>query len=166
MSRWRPPGPPSSPYITRAGYTRLEVELGELWGRRTDVVRHLAAAAAEGDRSENAEYIYRKRELAQIDRRIHYLQRRMPSLRVVDAPLERPERVYFGAWVELIDQDGCALRVRIVGSDELEPERNWISVDSPLARALLGRVEDDEVRIRTDAGLVEYVVTGVSYGPQ
>ncbi|MES9843672.1 MAG: transcription elongation factor GreB, partial [Candidatus Sedimenticola sp. 6PFRAG5] len=99
MGRYRPPQPKSSPYITRQGYDRLHEESKALWVRRRDVTKALAAAAAEGDRSENAEYIYRKKELREIDRRIRYLQKRLPDLKVVDNPPSDPERIFFGAWI-------------------------------------------------------------------
>jgi transcription elongation factor GreB len=128
------------------------------------VTKHLAAAAAEGDRSENAEYIYRKKELHGIDRRIRYLQKRLPLLQVVrDAPGDR-ERVFFGAHVVLEDDDGAELRLCIVGADEIETGRNHISVDSPMARALLNRGLDDEVRVRTPEGERRYYVIAVRYG--
>ncbi|MCG5535998.1 transcription elongation factor GreB [Ectothiorhodospira mobilis] len=163
MSRWRPPSPRSSPYITPEGHATLEAELDGLWTRRADVTRHLAAAAAEGDRSENAEYIYRKKELREIDRRIRYLQKRIPDLKVVrDAPADR-DRVFFGARVTLADADGREVIYRIVGADEFDPERGWISVDSPVARALLGRHLDDEVEVHTPGGVARYEVVEIAY---
>lgn len=163
MSRWRPPSPRSSPYITPEGHATLETELDGLWTRRADVTRHLAAAAAEGDRSENAEYIYRKKELREIDRRIRYLQKRIPDLKVVrDAPADR-DRVFFGARVTLADADGREVTYRIVGADEFDPERGWISVDSPVARALLGRHLDDEVEVHTPGGVARYEVVEIAY---
>src|SRR5512139_4150405 len=127
MSRYRPPQPPSSPYITAAGYEALQSELVQLWRRRADVVKALSAAAAEGDRSENAEYIYRKKELREIDRRIRYLQKRLPELKVVNALPADAQRVFFGAWVTLEDGAGVEVTYRIVGVDELDPAKNWIS---------------------------------------
>lgn len=147
MGRWRAPGTPAAPYITAAGYRALESEVQELWARRRAVVVHLAAAAAEGDRSENAEYQYRKRELAGIDRRIRYLERRMPVLEVVAARPPERGKVYFGAVVELEDAAGATRSLRIVGADEAVPERGTISLDSPVARRLLGRGLDDEIVI-------------------
>ena len=144
MSRWRPPSPKSSPYITAAGARRLEAELKALWERRADVTRHLAAAAAEGDRSENAEYIYRKKELREIDRRLRYLQKRLPALTVVDQIPGNRDRVFFGAWVTLEDDNGEESTYRIVGADEIDTQQGWISVDSPMARALLKKAVDDE----------------------
>lgn len=162
MSRWRPPAPRSSPYITPAGYQALESELKELWQRRGDVVQALAAAAAEGDRSENAEYIYRKKELAGLDRRIRYLQKRLPDLKVVrDAPAG--DRVYFGAWVRLEREDGSQVEYRIVGADEIHAAPGYISVDAPLARALLRKALDEDVELALADGPQRWVVTGIRY---
>lgn len=112
MGRWRPPRPKSSPYITREGFTALQDELKALWQRRGDVVKALAAAAAEGDRSENAEYIYRKKELREIDRRIRYLQKRLPVLKVVSEAPANQAQVFFGAWVTLENEAGDAVKYR------------------------------------------------------
>lgn len=165
MGRYRPPQPKQSPYITRAGYLRLEAESKNLWVRRREVTRALAAAAAEGDRSENAEYIYRKKELRELDRRIRYLQKRLPDLKVVDTLPSNPEQIFFGARVELEDEAGTQSMYRIVGPDEFDPERGWISMDAPLARALLKRCVDDEVQVQTPAGQRRYWVLSVSYTP-
>ena len=163
MGRWKPPGKAAAPYITAAGYRALESEAKTLWARRREVVKHLAAAAAEGDRSENAEYIYRKKELREIDRRVGYLQRRMPKLKVVDdVPAERT-RVFFGAAVGLEAEDGARRVYRIVGSDETNPEQGEISVDSPLARALLGRSIDDAVEVKMGDKLDRYVIVDIDY---
>ncbi|HEX7964928.1 MAG TPA: transcription elongation factor GreB [Gammaproteobacteria bacterium] len=163
MSRWRPPSPGSSPYITAEGYAVLQAELKGLWERRTGVTAALSAAAAEGDRSENAEYIYRKKELREIDRRIRYLQKRMPDLKVVtESPGER-SRVFFGAWVTLEDPAGEEVEYRIVGPDEFDPAKRYISMDSPLARALLKKAVDDEVDLKTPAGQAHYYIVKVRY---
>lgn len=156
--------PPRSPYITHAGWERLNREQDELWARRREVVRHLAAAAAEGDRSENAEYIYRKKQLRELDRRIRYLQKRLPELKVVDTRPDQSDQVFFGAWVKVEDDAGEASVYRIVGADEFDPARNWISVDSPMARALLKRRIDDGVQVQTPRGQVELIVVEVRYG--
>lgn len=163
MSRWRPPSPKSSPYITADGAERLESELKALWVRRADVTQHLAAAAAEGDRSENAEYIYRKKELREIDRRIRYLQKRLPSLTVVRELPGNRDRVFFGAWVTLEDEDGKESTFRIVGADEIDTQQGWISVDSPVARALLKKSLDDEVTVATPSGPTTWFVIAVRY---
>ena len=163
MSRYRPPAARPSPYITAEGYRALGEELDTLWVRRREVVVHLSAAAAEGDRSENAEYIYRKKQLRELDRRIGYLQRRLPVLKVVDRS-PGGEQVFFGAWVRLGSEAGDEVCYRIVGADEFDPARNWISVDSPMARALLKHRVDDEVEVHTPAGPALYWVISVTYG--
>jgi transcription elongation factor GreB len=163
MGRWRAPGKKASPYITAQGFENLEQETVDIWKRRRQVVKHLAAAAAEGDRSENAEYIYRKKELGEIDRRIRYLQRRMPELNVVTTIPSDPSRVFFGAEVELEMESGEAHLYRIVGADEIDGERGWISVDAPLAKALMKHGVDDEVSLNTARGEQTYVIVAVSY---
>ena len=115
MGRWRPTTSAASPYITPTGYRRLEAEAKTLWARRNEVVKHLTAAAAEGDRSENAEYLYRKKELRGIDRRIAYLQKRLPALKIVSQAPPDPARVFFGAWVTVEDDTGQTQRYRLVG---------------------------------------------------
>ena len=163
MGRYRPPAAKKSPYITAEGYADLQAELQQLWVRRKDVTQHLAAAAAEGDRSENAEYIYRKKELREIDYRIRYLQKRMPDLTVVDRVPDNPEQIFFGAWVELEDDNGKQLNYRIVGPDELNPQKGYISVDSPMARGLLKKHADEEVNILTPEGEINYLILQVKY---
>jgi transcription elongation factor GreB len=163
MGRYRPPVPRSSPYITQQGYQALQDELKALWKRRIGVTRALTAAAAEGDRSENAEYIYRKKELREIDRRIRYLQKRLPDLTVVSESPTDPKCVFFGAWITLEDDDGQQVTYRIVGADEISPDKGWISMDSPMARALMKKTLDDEVQVETPAGMVGYIVINVSY---
>ena len=163
MSRYRPPPPAKSPYITRDGWRALHEEQETLWQRRREVVGHLSAAAAEGDRSENAEYIYRKKQLREMDRRIRYLQKRLPALKVVDKLPEGTDQVFFGAWITLADREGGETLYRIVGADEFDPKRNWISVDSPMARALLKRHTDDEIAVDTPGGRVELLILEVSY---
>lgn len=163
MTRWRPPAQKSSPYITPEGYRALEVELRQLDERRRDTVRHLAAAAAEGDRSENAEYIYRKKELREIDRRLGYLQRRMPTLHLVSRPPPVPDQIFFGAWVTLEDEAGNEHCHRIVGADETALGKGWMSVDAPLAQALLKRSVDDEVTLTTPEGPRRYLILDVRY---
>ena len=162
MGRWRPPAPKSAPYITKSGFAMLERELDGLWLRRRDVVQALSAAAAEGDRSENAEYIYRKKELGGIDRRIRYLQKRMPDLNIVQ-PKAGSDQVFFGAWAELEDEDGSTMRVRVVGADEIDAGAGLISVDSPLAKALLGKRADDAVNVSIDGVAREFVILSIWY---
>jgi len=162
MGRWRPPAPSASPYITPAGYEALKKELDELWLKRRDVVKALSAAAAEGDRSENAEYIYRKKELASIDRRIRYLQKRLPKLKVVREQT-RGDAVFFGATVELRDETGATHEYRIVGPDETDSKTGRISVDSPVARALLGKAVGDGVNVATAGKEREVVIEAIRY---
>jgi transcription elongation factor GreB len=166
MGRWRPPTGPSTALITREGFERLKSELDLLWREtRPDVVRALAAAAAEGDRSENAEYHYRKKQLAEIDRRVRYLSKRIPELKVVEHPPADAEAIFFGAWVDLQPTDSALpLRYRIVGPDETDARAGLISIDSPLARALLKRRVDDTVVAQLPDGPREYEVVGVRYG--
>ena len=163
MGRYRPPAPKSSPYITRDGYAALQDELKGLWIRRRDVTKALSAAAAEGDRSENAEYIYRKKELAGIDRRIRYLQKRLPALRVVSEPPQDRKRVFFGASVTLEDENGETVTYRIVGADEFSTHKGWISTDAPLARALLKKVLHDEIRVQLPEGTRHFCIVAVAY---
>ncbi|MEO0997784.1 MAG: GreA/GreB family elongation factor [Pseudomonadota bacterium] len=165
MGRWRPPAPRGSPYITAAGHRALGAELDELWVRRRDVVAALAAAAAEGDRSENAEYIYRKKELAGIDRRIRYLDRRLPELRIV-RPGDRGGRIYFGACVDLKMADGSRRRLRLVGPDEADAGAGAISIDAPLAKALLGRETGAVVIVTADGAAARCEVLAVRYDEQ
>jgi transcription elongation factor GreB len=162
MGRWRPPPAKSSPYITPGGFDALQNELKLLWVRRADVVKALSAAAAEGDRSENAEYIYRKKELGGLDRRIRYLQKRLPVLTIVrETP--QPDRVFFGAWVRLEKEDGNKVEYRIVGPDETSAAENSISIDSPLARALLKKSVDDEISLTLESGTQELVIIDIRY---
>lgn len=163
MSRWRARQPKSSPYITESGFLRLQQEAQALWLRRRDVTAALADAAAEGDRSENAEYIYRKKELRELDRRIRYLQQRLPELKVVRERPADSDKVFFGATVALADEGGDTLTVRIVGADEIDPKQSRISVDSPLARALLGKTVDDEIHVQGPQGARSYVVLNIHY---
>ncbi|HKJ50186.1 MAG TPA: transcription elongation factor GreB [Gammaproteobacteria bacterium] len=163
MSRYRPPAAPKSPYITPTGMRALEDEQKTIWKRRREVVTALAAAAAEGDRSENAEYIYRKKELGEIDRRIRYLQKRLPDLKIVGQKPANSEVVYFGASVTLEDENGTAVTYRIVGPDEFDHAEHYISVDSPLARSLLKRELGEEIEVDVPSGRKIYLITGIDY---
>ncbi len=162
MGRWRPPRPQSSPYITAEGYAALETNLKDLWTRRADVVKALSAAAAEGDRSENAEYIYRKKELGGIDSRIRYLQKRLPDLKIVEQT-KAHDRVFFGAWVKLERDDGSEVEYRLVGADEADAGSGKVSIDSPLARALLKKQVDDEVEITVEERRECYLIVAIRY---
>ncbi len=165
MGRWRPPAAQSTALVTPQGHARLKAELDELWRvRRPEVVRALAAAAAEGDRSENAEYTYRKKQLGEIDRRVRYLGKRLEALRVVDtAPTDR-DAVYFGAVVDVERLDtGDIARYRIVGPDETDATLGHISIDSPLARAVLKKRVDEESEAELPGGRMRFVVLSVNY---
>jgi transcription elongation factor GreB len=138
MGRQRLPQPKSSTYITPNGMERLRAELDHLWRvKRPQVTQAVADAAALGDRSENAEYLYGKKQLREIDRRVHYLRKRLDELIVVDRPPSDPSRVFFGAWVEVENAAGEVSRYRLVGPDETDADKGYISIDAPLARALL-----------------------------
>lgn len=160
--RWKPPRPRSSPYITPIGYAALQEETASLWSRRAETVTAITAAAAEGDRSENAEYIYRKKELRELDRRIRYLQKRMPDLKIVHA-VASENQVFFGARVRLEREDGETLHYRIVGADELDPAAGTISIDSPLAKVLLKKQVDDEIELVLGARTEHYVIDAIDY---
>ncbi|HAU67354.1 MAG: GreA/GreB family elongation factor [Arenicella sp.] len=161
MSRWRPPAPRSSAYITRDGYTALEKELKALWSKRRIVNDALSAAAAEGDRSENAEYIYRKKEQAGIDRRIRYLQKRMPDLKIIEK-VGNTQQVFFGAWVT-IEINDVEERYRIVGPDETDTPNKHISMDSPLAKALLKKSIDDQFDVNLGGEIKTVVILDIAY---
>ena len=166
MGRYRPPQAKASPYITAEGYARLDAELKAIWKRRAIVTKILAEAAAEGDRSENAEYIYRKKELREIDYRIRYLQKRLPDLKIVDTLPANPQQVFFAAWVTLEDKSGDEKTYRIVGPDEFDPKKGWISMDSPVAKALLKKHIDDEVSVETPNGTESFSISNVYYSEQ
>jgi transcription elongation factor GreB len=165
MGRWRPPAEKSTALITPEGHARLKAELDELWRvTRPEVVKALAAAAAEGDRSENAEYTYRKKQLGEIDRRVRYLSKRLEALRVVGEPPSDRAAVFFGAAVEVENtNDGETQRYRIVGPDETDAKRGYISIDSPLARAMLKKRLDDEFEAQLPGGIQRFVITEVRY---
>jgi transcription elongation factor GreB len=153
-----------SPYITPEGQKHLSEELSYLWKiKRPKVTQAVAEAAAMGDRSENAEYIYGKKQLRQIDSRIHFLVKRLGELIVVDRVPDDTSKVFFGAWVEIEDTDGNMYKYRIVGPDEFDPDKNFISIDSPMAKALLRRTEGDEVVVSRPNGKVKFVVTSIRY---
>lgn len=157
------PATPSK-YITPQGARRLRAELDELWrNERPRVTAAVSAAAAQGDRSENAEYTYGKRRLREIDRRVRHLRRRLDGMVVVDQPPSELSRVFFGAWVLLEAGDGARVRYRIVGPDEFDMEPGYISMDSPLGRALLGKRLDAEVAVAAPGGERGYVIVAIEY---
>lgn len=153
-----------SNYITREGLRTLQEEHDELWRvERPKVTEAVSKAAALGDRSENADYIYGKRRLREIDRRIRFLRKRLDDLVVVDRVRDDDGKVYFGAWVTLEDENGEEQVYRVVGPDEFDAARGWISMDSPLGRALLGREVDDEVTVQRPKGSATFTVVQVRY---
>ncbi|VAX09241.1 Transcription elongation factor GreB [hydrothermal vent metagenome] len=163
MSRYRPPAPKKSPYISASGFEHLQQELKQRWQLRKEVTIALSAAAAEGDRSENAEYIYRKKQLREIDYRIRYLQKRLPELTIVNSPPTHTEQIFFGAWVTLEDEQGESHRYRIMGPDELDPGKGIISIDSPVAQALMKKKVDDEIKVQTPMGEQYYDILDIDY---
>jgi transcription elongation factor GreB len=163
-TRDRPPPPARSRYITPDGARKLRAELDQLWTvERPRVTQEVADAAAQGDRSENAEYIYGKRRLREIDRRVRFLSKRLDEVTVVSETPTDPGRVFFGAYVTVEDEDGDRHTYRIVGGDESDVDKGWISIDSPVARACLGKREDDVVLVRAPKGEIEYTIVAVSY---
>ncbi len=164
MGRYRPPAPAKSKYITPAGKQRLQAEYDYLWRvKRPQVTRSVTEAAAQGDRSENAEYIYGKKQLREIDARVRYLQKRLSDITVVETVPTDQQCVYFGAWVTLEDQYGKRAEYRIVGPDEFDDAPEYISMDSPLACALMKKRIDDEVNVRLPNGHQVYCIIDVCY---
>jgi transcription elongation factor GreB len=164
MGRYRPPAPAKSKYITAAGKDRLQKEHDYLWTvKRPKVTRSVQEAAAQGDRSENAEYIYGKKQLREIDYRVRYLQKRLGDITVVDSAPNDIECVYFGAWVTLENECGEQSEYRIVGPDEFDDAPEYISMDSPLARALMKKRIDDEVSVNLPNGNQVYGIIAIRY---
>ena len=168
VSRYRPPTPPGSKYITPEGAQRLKDELHELWhDERPRVTAAVAEAAAQGDRSENAEYTYGKKRLHEIDRRVRFLRKRLEGMTIVghgaDSGGRDSSRIYFGAWVQL--ESGRETHwYRVVGPDEFDMAERYISMDSPLGRSLLGKRLDDEVNVALPGGATTFAVVAVHYG--
>ncbi len=164
MSRYRPPRRRGSPYITPEGEQALRAELHQLWKvERPQVTSAVHEAAKNGDRSENGDYIYGKRRLREIDSRVRFLNKRLEELQVVERAPDDPSRVRFGAWVTLEDEDGVEQAWRIVGPDEFDVAAKKLSMDSPMARALLGKGLDDEVEVASPGGRQRYYVTAIRY---
>jgi transcription elongation factor GreB len=164
LSRFRPTEKPGSKYITREGERRLRAELEQLWRiERPKVTQAVAEAAAQGDRSENAEYIYGKRRLREIDRRVRHLRARLEDMVIVASPPSDLQRVYFGAWVSLETDAGARVRYRIVGPDEFDREPGFISMDSPLGRALMKKAVDDQVPVELAGGTRTFTVLAIEY---
>jgi transcription elongation factor GreB len=166
MGRFRPPQVPGSQYVTPEGARRLQEELDELWRKeRPRVTQAVSEAAAQGDRSENADYIYGKRRLREIDSRVRFLRKRLDGMIVVDEPPSDPRRVFFGAWVSLEAEDGAESCYRVVGPDEFDMAPGYISMDSPLGRALLRKALDEEVSVELPGGRRKFVIVAIAYGP-
>jgi transcription elongation factor GreB len=168
VSRYRPPTTPGSKYITPEGAQRLQQELDQLWhDERPRVTQAVSEAAAQGDRSENAEYTYGKRRLHEIDRRVRFLRKRLEGMVIVDSRAEGARRdanrVYFGAWVQIEDADGVLRWHRLVGPDEFDMNEGYISMDSPLGRSLLGKRLDDEFTVELPGGSATLTVAAISY---
>ncbi len=164
MARFRRAAPAGSKYITPGGAQRLREELRQLWQEeRPRVCEAVAQAAAQGDRSENAEYTYGKRRLREIDRRVRFLRQRLEGMVVVEQPPADVQRVFFGAWVELEAGDGARNRYRVVGPDEFDMAPGYISMDSPLGKALLRRSLDEQVTVDTPGGARVYLIVAIEY---
>lgn len=165
MGRYRPPRPKSSPYITGEGAAKMRAELRQLWkGERPQVTQVVHEAAKNGDRSENGDYIYGKRRLREIDSRVRYLTKRLEDATIIEDKPRDPSKVFFAAWVTVEDEEtGEQQTYRLVGADEIDPKLNWISIDSPMARALIGKSIDDDAHVKTPAGDRCFIVTGIKY---
>lgn len=165
MSRYRPPGPKSSPYITAEGAAGIRAEIRQLWKvERPEVTQVVHEAAKNGDRSENGDYIYGKRRLREIDSRVRYLTKRLEDAKIIEDKPRDPSMVFFSAWVTVEDQDSVEqITYRLVGSDEIDASQNWISIDSPIARALVGKSVDDEITVKTPSGERFLVVIAIEY---
>lgn len=165
MGRYRPPGPKSSPYVTPEGASKMRAEVHQLWKiERPQVTQIVHEAAKNGDRSENGDYIYGKRRLREIDSRVRYLTKRIENATIVEDKPRDPSKVFFAAWVTVEDEDSGEEHVyRLVGSDEIDTALNWISIDSPIARALVGKSINEEVNVKTPAGDRGLVIIGIRY---
>ena len=165
MGRYRPPRPKSSPYITAEGAAKMRAELRELWKvERPQVTQVVHEAAKNGDRSENGDYIYGKRRLREIDSRVRYLTKRLEDATIVEDKPRDPSKVFFAAWVTVEDEEtGEEQTYRLVGSDEIDPKLNWISIDSPMAQALVGKSVDEDTNVKTPAGDRCFIVTAIKY---
>lgn len=164
MGRWRPPQEPGSPYITPQGAEALKKELRYLWRElRPEVVKAVTAAAAEGDRSENAEYIYRKKQLREIDGRVRYLTKRVDIMKIVNQVPTDTSIIRFGAKMTLQDQHKAIVKYRIVGVDETDSKAGFISIDSPVAKALLGKTIGDSIEVDLPESSIQFTVLAVEY---
>lgn len=167
MGRYRPPVARSAPYITPEGARVLREELHRLWKmERPIVTAAVHEAAKNGDRSENGDYIYGKKRLREIDRRVRYLSKRLDELTIVDRHPDDRDRIYFGAWVTLEDAQENRHRFRLVGADEIDPTHHKISIDSPLGRQLLGKRLNDEISLAIGDTSAQWLISAVSYSPE
>ena len=166
MGRYRPPSPPRSKYITPAGAATLKDELNYLWRtKRPEVTRAVAEAAAQGDRSENADYIYGKKQLGEIDRRVRYLRKRLEEIRIIDQVPNTTTKIFFGAWFQLENEDGTCKTFRLVGPDEFDQSEEYISMDSPLGKAVMGKSLHEEILVVAPDGDTRYSIVGINYRP-
>lgn len=164
MGRWRPPAVKSSPYITPEGIEALRAEVQQLWKiERPVVTETVHQAALNGDRSENGDYIYGKQRLREIDRRVRYLSKRIEEVTVVEYSPKQEGKVFFGAWVTLENEEGDEATFRVVGADEIDTTLGYISVDSPMAKAMIGKSVDDEVKVITPEGIASWWVIDIYY---
>ncbi len=164
MSRYRPPSKPSSKYISAAGEKKLKEELRFLWKEeRPRITQSVSEAAAMGDRSENADYIYGKKRLREIDRRVRYLSKRLDEVTVVSRKPDNSSKIYFGATVHLRDDNGEILVYRLLGADEIDPQTGCISIDSPMGKALLGQNINSNIEITSPSGCKSYFIIGIYY---
>ena len=161
-----PPAAKAKSYITPEGAKKIRAELDQLWNvERRRVTQEVSDAAAQGDRSENAEYIYGKRRLREIDRRVRFLSKRLDAVTIVNEQPSDPTRAFFGAYVTLENEDGQEVTYRIVGPDESDTDKGWISMEAPVARALLGKRDGDEVTVHRPKGNITYTIIGIRYAP-
>ena len=164
MSRYRAPQRPGTKYIKAEGKKKLKQELNTLWKEeRPKVTQSVAEAAALGDRSENAEYIYGKKRLREIDSRVRYLSKRLEEITVVNSKPDDIDKIYFGATVTLEDENSNSAAYRLVGPDEIDPQRGYISIDSPMGKNLLGKTIDSEIELSSPAGEKKFVVMAITY---
>jgi len=164
MGRYRPPQKPGAKYISAEGEKKLKEELHYLWKvERPQITQSVSEAAAMGDRSENADYIYGKKRLREIDRRVRYLGKRLDEVTVVTGIPDDPSKVFFGALVTLENEEGEEVKYRLLGPDEIDPQRGFISIDSPMAKALLGKKIETDIQISSPSGISEYYITHIEY---
>lgn len=153
-----------TPLITRKGYNTLRDELDHLWRtERPEITKKVTWAASLGDRSENADYQYNKKKLREIDRRVRYLRKALENLKVIDYSPQQEGKVFFGAWVDIENDEGESKTFQIVGYDEIFARKDCISIDSPMARALLGKEVEEDVTVKTEAGTFDWWITRIDY---